>query len=353
LKEKAQRILFILSAETKGEALVMRRVYMVIISVLLIASVIGNVLQYMHSDSKTEQRNIPNTIEFSNANSRNTYFTVHNIAEAHKISKGKGIKVGVIDWNFAYEDNRDLYYNAVEFTDYDSNLTISGHGKWMAAVLKEIAPECEIYALAVGVEPSTNSYDESVLLNAVVKAIEWSVENKLDILTLSFVAFSESSQAKLNEAVNEAVKQGVVTTFLHNDNANNIFPYGLVNYAEFKDNYNRDPDINIYQYDYNAIQLDYYMSFLESGPAKSLDDIMNGYYIPFYSNSSMSPVTAGFVAILKGVNNTLSPAEYKEILVKTSYSTHFDGGFADFEDADVEHVADIGAAAKYIQENYK
>lgn len=44
-------------------------------------------------------------IYFNNANSRDTYFTVHNVKEAHKYSKGKGIKVGIIDWCFDAKAN--------------------------------------------------------------------------------------------------------------------------------------------------------------------------------------------------------------------------------------------------------
>jgi hypothetical protein len=65
----------------------------------------------------------------------------------------------------------------------------------------------------------------------------------------------------------------------------------------------------------------------------------------------MSPVTAGFVAILKSVNGNLSPAEYKEILVKTSYRRYYKG-VADFEDGNAEHVVDIGKAVAYLKENY-
>ena len=48
-------------------------------------------------------------IFFSNANSRQTYFTLHNIKAAHALASGKGVKVGVIDWLFAYSENQTLY----------------------------------------------------------------------------------------------------------------------------------------------------------------------------------------------------------------------------------------------------
>ena len=38
-----------------------------------------------------------NEIYFGNANSRQTYFTLHNIARAHEKAKGRGVKVGIMD----------------------------------------------------------------------------------------------------------------------------------------------------------------------------------------------------------------------------------------------------------------
>ena len=322
----------------------MKKTPTVIVTILLLALVAGNVLQFIFREQKTEY---PNTIMFSNANSRDTYFSIHNIAEAHKLSKGVGIKVGIIDWNFGIPEHSDIYTDVLDFTG-SSNNHLSGHGYWMAAVLKEIAPECEVYGLGVGTSP----YDESGFVNVMNEVVIWSIENGIDVLTLSFERISDANRAKFDEAVNKAFGYGIATTFIHCDNPNNILPFGLVDYNKIKLPYAREPDINVFHYDYNAVQLNYYMQFLESGPAKSIDDIIKGGYIPFYSNSSLSPVTAGFIAILKGINNTLSPAEYKKILVETSYAMHFSGGVADFEDADVEYVVDIGKAVKYLQDNY-
>ena len=38
---------------------------------------------------------------FTNANSRDTYFSVHHIPQAHQAGRGKGIKIGIIDWLLA------------------------------------------------------------------------------------------------------------------------------------------------------------------------------------------------------------------------------------------------------------
>ena len=55
-------------------------------------------------------------IHFSNGNSRETYFSVHNVHDAHKISKGRGVRIGILDWAFGCRKHPRLYSEAVNFT---------------------------------------------------------------------------------------------------------------------------------------------------------------------------------------------------------------------------------------------
>ena len=70
-----------------------------------------------------------------------------------------------------------------------------------------------------------------------------------------------------------------------------------------------------------------------------------------WSVSSMSPVTAGFIAILKSINNELTPEDYKEILIATSYSKNYDGP-VDRDNGYCSNIVDIGKAAEFIESNY-
>lgn len=108
--------------------------------------------------------------------SRDTYNSIHNIAAAHKLSKGKGIKIGILDWGFGYQEHSSLYTNGLDFTcnHYNFN-SVSEHGYWMANALWEVAPECEIYALGTFI---LNAEDKWV--DALIDAINWSIENKMD-----------------------------------------------------------------------------------------------------------------------------------------------------------------------------
>ena len=267
-----------------------------------------------------------------NANSRETYFTMHNIREAHRYSKGKGVKVGVIDWLFAADDNKSLYAGTVDLTGESYLLHESnGHGLWMATVLREIAPECEIYAI------NAVLYDSDEIRNELfVFAIDWAIENGIDILTYSHMKLNAELTG---EAISKAVQNGIITTFIHNENPDNIWCGGCMPY--YGQGFSREPDINIYHYDYNHLFIEQYEKYKD-------ENIKSGNDIPYFSFSSMSPVTGGFVAILKSIKPSLTPSECKKILMNTSYPINERIG-EHWYDIDVcPRAADIGKAVKSI-----
>lgn len=306
-----------------------------IVTVVLLLSIVINVVLYLQVSGQ------PSRIGFQNANSRDTYFTLHNVKQAQSISKGKGIKVGILDHYFGCEVNKDLYTGTVDFLDDSEALNkISEHGYWMANTLKEIAPECDIYAI------NTLDRDEDKKVTAMIKAIDWAIENKIDILTYSDAKISEKNRHRFDAAVNKAVENNIVTTFIHYDNPNNIWPDGMHSGWTLNKGI-REPDLNILNYDYNVLFMDKYEKYNKMG-----NDISGGDNIPYFSISSTSPVTAGFIAILKSVNNKLSPNEYRDILKKTSYKMTFKDPFT-LKESECSSVADIGKAVIFLKEIYK
>ncbi|HWT75003.1 MAG TPA: hypothetical protein VN258_09845 [Mobilitalea sp.] len=163
-------------------------------------------------------------IFFPNANSRETYFTIHNIKTAHLYGKGKGVKVGIIDWLFGIDRYKPLYHGFVDVTNSEPEVLNSAeHGYWMASVLKEIAPECEIHAINAcnNVNP-----DEELRLGYLEAAIDWAIENNIDILTYSQANFSKGNINRRNQAIKKAAEQNIITTFIHCDSTDNLWPYG-------------------------------------------------------------------------------------------------------------------------------
>ncbi len=307
----------------------------ILLVAILLFSIAINVVLFL----KVQEQ--PWHIDFMNANSRDTFFTIHNIKEAQSISKGKGIKVGILDHYFGCETHEDLYKGTIDFLDdSDAFNKISEHGYWMATTLKEIAPECDVYAIN-----TLDSKDEDKKVTAMIKAIDWAIENKIDILTYSEAPISEKNRQRFDAAVNKAAENNVITTFIHYDNPNNIWPNIMSSHNN--QGYNREPDFNIFNYDYKVLFMDQYKKYENLG-----NNISGGKNIPYFSISSTSPVTAGFIAILKSVNNKLSPNEYRDILKKTSYKMSFKDPFT-LKDSECSSVVDIGKAVIYLKESYK
>lgn len=275
------------------------------------------------------------SVSFPDANLRETYDSVHNVKEAQKISTGKGVKVGILDWGFAFAEHDGLYAGGKDFATYsyhDDNFNhTSEHGFWMAQTLKEIAPDVSVYALGTYCPDSEDAW-----VDAMIEAIDWALEEHMDILTLSHQQLSDKNRPRFDEAVNRAVENGIVTTFIHYDNPNNILPWGIWSETG-EEYYQRAADINIFQYDYNVMFMENY------GDAIAQEDFDAVYKDQLYTSvSSMSVVTAGSVALLKEIDNTLTPAQYKEILRDTSRRLEYEGEYA-------EHVLDMQAAVRYLK----
>ena len=273
-------------------------------------------------------------INFPDANSRENYYSMHNIEEAHQISTGSGVKVGILDWGFGFEEHEGLYAGGKDFTSYsyheDNFNHTSEHGFWMAQTLKEVAPDAEVYALGIYVPDSEEEW-----VDAMIDAVHWAMDEGIDILTLSHQEISDENRQRFDAEIDKAVEQGIVTTFIHYDNPNNILPWGIWSDGG-EEYYDRAEDINIFQYDYNTLFLDNYREAVKD------PEFEGNYKDQLYTSvSSMSVVTAGFVAMLEEVDDTLTPAEYKAILVETSRPMEYAGERA-------EHVADIEAAVRYL-----
>ncbi len=274
-------------------------------------------------------------ITFTNANSRDTYFTMHNVRQAHQYSKGRGIKVGIVDRCFGLKNHPGLYAGGVDVSGNAWCLeNTAEHGYWMALALAEIAPECQIYAINY-----LNGDNFDTRAAYIVQSIEWAMQNKIDVLTFSGHMFTSKEREIIDPAIEKAVSAGMITTFIHYDHELNFFPGGLFKYSYTK----RDPDIRILHYDYNTLFVNQYEKFMATDPS----NIRSGNDIPYFSISSTSPVLAGFVAILKANRPSLTLQQCKDILRETSYATHFKGCAA-WEEGEIDLVADIGKAVRSL-----
>ena len=75
------------------------------------------------------------TQESLGADSRDTYFTVHNIHPAHDLTTGAGAKVGILDYSFGLDSHPELYAGGENFQageGEEESPTQCHHGYWMA-----------------------------------------------------------------------------------------------------------------------------------------------------------------------------------------------------------------------------
>lgn len=115
-----------------------------------------------------------------------------NPLEAWKITKGKGIKVAILDTGIDYNhvDLKDNFITGINFTTANKQdyMDYVGHGTFCAGLIAGlanntgiigIAPECSIYAVKILDNRSQGSVGQ------LIQGIEWCINNKIDIINCS------------------------------------------------------------------------------------------------------------------------------------------------------------------------
>ncbi|MCK5661122.1 MAG: S8 family serine peptidase, partial [Methanosarcinales archaeon] len=132
----------------------------------------------------------------------------------HPFNKGTGIKVAIIDSgiDYTHPDLNDNYKGGYDFVNNDNDpMDDHGHGTKVAGVIAAedntfgvlgVAPEASLYGLKVlrsdGVGYSSN----------IIRAIEWAVDNHMDIVSMSIG--SNAGSYAYQQAVNNAYNSGVL-----------------------------------------------------------------------------------------------------------------------------------------------
>ncbi|WP_171418251.1 S8 family peptidase [Paenibacillus alvei] len=125
---------------------------------------------------------------------------------------GQSIKIGIIDSGIDYKHDDLLVFGGISFVDGNPDyLDDHGHGTSVAGIIGArnndigilgIAPESELYAIKV-LDSNANGN-----ISDVVSGIEWSIQNKMNIVNLSLETTTDSKILK--KAVKEAYKKGLL-----------------------------------------------------------------------------------------------------------------------------------------------
>lgn len=132
--------------------------------------------------------------------------------EAHKHGvTGKGVKVAVIDSGVAKHFDLNVKQR-INFVDDEDEFDYNGHGTHVAGIIAAlknnkgvlgVAPDVELYSIKV-LNANGQGYMEDL-----VSAIEWCIENKMDIINLS-LGFKERKNDMYIRIMERAKQSGIL-----------------------------------------------------------------------------------------------------------------------------------------------
>jgi subtilisin family serine protease len=231
---------------------------------------------------------------------------------------GTGIKVAVIDSGVDY-NHVDLAANfagGYDFADADDDpMDFHSHGTHVAGTIAAIrnetgvvgaAPEVEIYALKV-----FSDYGSSANYDDIVAAIQWSVDNGIQVTNNSYGSLSNPG-AFVQSAFDNAYDAGVLHVAAAGNETKGNQKNNVIYPAKFAS------VIAVSASDSNDIRA----GFSSNGPEVELiapgvsinSTVLNSTY-GFKSGTSMaSPHVAGVAALVWSANSSMSNAEIREAL---------------------------------------
>ncbi|MFC5701644.1 S8 family serine peptidase [Cohnella faecalis] len=236
------------------------------------------------------------------------------LAAEQKIN-GNGIKVAVMDTGIAKHSDLKIAGGVSFVPDHPSYLDDNGHGTHVSGTIAALdnrigvvgaASKVSLYAVKVLDGTGEGSYSQ------VIQGIEWAIDNKMDIISMSFGG-TEDSQA-LHEAIKAAADQGIlVIAAAGNSGAGEeteLYPARYseaVSVAAVNDKYQRA------SFSSTGSQLD-----LAAPGTDILSTTSDGEYGVLSGTSMATPHVTGAAALLWSKNKNWSPEQVKQQLYDTA-----------------------------------
>ncbi|MEK4174475.1 S8 family serine peptidase [Aeribacillus sp. FSL K6-1305] len=261
-----------------------------------------------------------------------------NLVGSNSTMDADPIKIAILDSgiNKTHKEFEGLSfkeYNAI--TPGDNIKDEFGHGTAVAGIIAAKGIE------VTGILDNVILYDVKVLdekgrgkVEDVVKGIEWSIEQEVDIINISF-GFS-SDKVELKSVINKAIEQGIIITAAAGNTLGLTIDYpaqynDVLSISSFDENFKLDPLSGVGKVDYSA-------------PGVEIISTDNkGSYSTFSGTSFATAYATGVIAaILNESDSNYNANTIKEKLsnyvVKLGEKEHFGEGFLTLRKEKVEEI---------------
>ncbi|HHK5541839.1 MULTISPECIES: S8 family peptidase [Bacillus cereus group] len=300
-----------------------KKILIIILTVLVLCSSLFYFVFYSESTISKTKSNIPYKKE-----EQSVTWGRKAVIEDRFTGIQNKIKVAILD-NGIYKEHEDLKGKVVkEFNTINLNNPIideTGHGTAIAGI---IAAENNNLGI-LGVMPNIQLYDVKVLdkqgkgdVDHLIKGIRWCIEQRVNILNISFGLQSESPELK--KAIDEAVDSGIIVVAA----AGNTYGLG-VDYPAKYENVISISSVNK-EFKRASSSAKGKIDFAAPG-VDILSTNQDGGYSTYSGTSFATAFATGVIAaLLAEGDNTLNLHQIKKILIERSIdlgSTGYDNEF--------------------------
>jgi len=250
--------------------------------------------------------------------------TIH-IEEAWKLTRGAGIRVAVIDYDFNSE-HKDLVNNIVATYDVQTSSTkvkkdFDPHGTACASIIAATNNDLGI----VGVAPDAKLILITADLtddNQKARAFRKAKELGADVISCSW-SFLTKTSPQVEAAIQEMYDSNIVVIFSSGNNNIDL---------DSSPKYESEPELSwvigvgATTEDNTKSSYSNYGKYIDilapggkvNGGVFAIAGYNNETYGYFHGTSAAAPVVAGVVALMLSVNHSLTPSEVRRILISTA-----------------------------------
>ena len=220
---------------------------------------------------------------------------IYAVLEKETDARGDNVRIVVID--SGVNSNLLLTDSSINFSKDGTADDIVDHGTPVFNIIKKLAPNAEIFSLKVVNKSGI------VSMNALVRALEWCMENNIDIInmSLSFSMYDENVENLCAVLIDSGV---IIVSSISNEKSLVDYPsmYKGVIAVGYTENY------NLYTNDTSVI-------FNIPHSVKTINN--NGSLVEYKGNSILAPIVTGILAdILSDENNQYRKGDSNVELVR-------------------------------------